>query len=50
MNQERSTSRHVEKVTRVVQGHLMPIRDLNCGLNKAHYLEDPEEVIDHEFG
>ena len=39
-----------DKVTRVIQGHLMPIRDRNSGFIKEHYLEDPEEVLDREFG
>ena len=38
------------KKTRVVQGHLMPIRDLDCGYDKEHYLEDPEDVLEREFG
>ena len=41
---------HSEKVTRVVQGHLMPIRDRNSGFIKEHYLEDPEEILEREFG
>jgi len=28
----------------------MPIRDLDCGYDKEHYLEDPEDVLEREFG
>lgn len=37
------------KVTRIIQGHLMPIRDLNKGLPRDHYLED-QEIIHRDFG
>lgn len=46
----REPSQHLDVVTRVVQGHLMPIRDLNKGLYKQHYLEDPNNVLEKEFG
>jgi len=35
-----SPTKSKAKVTRIVQGHLMPIRDLNKGVPKNHYLED----------
>lgn len=41
--------KHDDKVTRIVQGHLMPIRDLNKGGPKEHYLED-QKIINKEFG
>ncbi len=28
----------------------MPIRDRNQGFVREHYLEDPEEVLEREFG
>ena len=28
----------------------MPIRDLNQGLKKEHYLEDPDHLLRREFG
>lgn len=34
----------------MIQGHLMPIRDMDCGYEREHYLEDPEDVLDRDFG
>lgn len=36
-------------VTRIIQGHAMPIRDINRGRKKEHYLED-QNIINKEFG
>lgn len=36
-------------VTRIIQGHLMPIRDFNKGGQKSHYLED-QQIINKDFG
>lgn len=37
------------QVTRIVQGHLMPIRDANRGHSREHYLEDAGK-LQREFG
>lgn len=45
------SANHVQhdKITRIIQGHLMPIRDLNKGTEKEHYIED-QKIIHREFG
>ena len=43
------SARGQSKVTRIVQGHLMPVRDQNRGLQKEHYLED-QNIVNKEFG
>lgn len=37
------------KKTRIIQGHLMPIRDLDEGNMRNGYLED-QDIIEREFG
>lgn len=36
-------------MTRIIQGHLMPVRDNNKGKQREHYLED-QKIIRKEFG
>lgn len=39
-NQSSSKQIEFKKINRIVQGHLMTVRDFNKGLQKEHYLED----------
>jgi hypothetical protein len=45
---ESSPSKY-KQVTRIIQGHLMPIRDANKGVAKDHYLEN-QDIIHKDFG
>ena len=38
-----------DRVNRIVQGHLMPVRDANLGEQKQAYLED-QGIIEKDFG
>ena len=44
-------SPHVEiqRKNRVIQGHLMAVRDMNEGMQKMAYVED-QDIIRREFG